>query len=93
MEQNTNRHDEKIPERIEVTEEMLARMGGGAIAYVRPIMSDVIKTLFPDAPEMAPGIHLFLLNAADGSPIMLTDSKEAALAGAREHELEAVSLH
>jgi len=89
MEQTTNRHDAAIV----ITEEMLARMGGGEIAYVRPIMSDVIKTVFPDAPDIAPGIHLFLLNAADGTPIMLTDSKEAALAGAKEHELETVSLH
>ncbi len=89
MERNTNRHDEKIV----VTEEMLARIGGGEIAYVRPIMSDVLKQVFPEAPDMAPGIRLFMLNAADGTPIMLTDSRESALAGAIQHELETVSLH
>jgi hypothetical protein len=89
MEQNTNRPDEKIV----VTEDMLAEMGGGEIAYVRPIMSDVLKQLFPEAPDMAPGIPLFLLNAADGTPIMLTDSEESAMEGAKQHELETVSLH
>jgi hypothetical protein len=89
MEQINNRnHDEII-----VTEEMLAEIGGGEIAYVRPIMSDTVKTMFPEAPDMAPGIRLFILNAADGTPIMLTDSRESAVAGAREHELETVSLH
>ncbi|MCT8973273.1 MULTISPECIES: DUF1150 domain-containing protein [Microbaculum] len=89
MERNANRHDEKIV----ITEEMLANMGGGEIAYVKPIMSDVLKQLFPDAPDMAPGIRLFMLNAADGTPIMLTDSQESAVAGAKEHELETVSVH
>jgi len=79
--------------KIEITPEMLAQIGGGEIAYVRPIMSDVLKTLFPQAPDMAPGIRLFVLSAADGTPIMLTDSEESALAGAKEHELETVSLH
>jgi len=93
MQQNTNRHDDKAAERIHITEEMLARIGGGQIAYVKPIMSDVLKSIFPDAPEMAPGIELFMLSGADGTPIMLTDSQESALAGAKEHELETVSLH
>lgn len=90
MERNTNPRDDRG---IEITPEMLARIGGGEIAYVRPIMSDVLKSLFPQAPDMAPGIRLFVLSAADGTPIMLTDSEESALAGARQHELETVSLH
>lgn len=42
---------------------------------------------------MEPGIRLFVLSAADGTPIMLTDSRESAIAGARQHDLETVSLH
>ena len=90
MEQNTNRYKDS---KVDVSEETLARLGGGQIAYVRPIMSDVLKDLFPEAPEMAPGIRLFVLSAADGTPIMLTDSEESARAGAVQHELETVSLH
>jgi len=30
---------------------------------------------------------------ADGSPILLTDSRDAAVANAWEHELQTVSLH
>ena len=76
-----------------VSPEALAHLGDGQIAYVRPIMSDVLKDLFPDAPEMAPGIQLFVLNGADGTPLMLADSEETARASAREHELMAVSVH
>ncbi|MEJ8570546.1 DUF1150 domain-containing protein [Microbaculum marinum] len=90
MEHNTNHRDDHKPT---ISPEMLAKIGGGRIAYVRPIMSEVLKDLFPEAPEMAPGIRLFMLSAADGTPIMLTDSEDAARAGAVEHELQTVSLH
>ena len=51
------------------------------------------RNLFPQAPKIAPGIKLFALHAADGTPIMLTDTREAALANAWSQELEAVSVH
>ena len=50
-------------------------------------------SLFPQAPKIAPGIMLFALHAADGTPIMLTDTREAAIANAWSQELEAVSVH
>jgi hypothetical protein len=71
----------------------LAAMGDGKIAYLKSIRSDEIGTLFPGAPVVAPGLDLFLLIAADGSPILLTDSRAAALANAWEHDLETVSVH
>jgi hypothetical protein len=76
-----------------LTPEALAGLGGGRIAYVRPIRSEDVRTIFPQAPAMAPGLQLFSLHAADGTPILLTDSREAALANAREHELDTVSVH
>ena len=33
------------------------------------------------------------VHAADGTPIMLTDSREAAVANAWSNELQAVSVH
>jgi len=42
---------------------------------------------------MQPGMRLFALHAADGTPILVTDSREAAVANARTHELETVSVH
>lgn len=70
-----------------------AGLGGGKIAYVKPIRSEDANALFPQAPHMQPGLQLFALHAADGTPIMLTDSREAAIANAWSHELETVSLH
>ena len=76
-----------------LTQEALAHLGDGRIAYVRPIRSEDVKGLFPQAPELQPGMTLFTLNAADGTPIMLTDTRESAVAGAFTHELQAVSVH
>jgi hypothetical protein len=84
-----NQHDAAV----KLTPEAFAVLGGGELAYVKSVRSEDVKDLFPQAPELAPGMKLFALHAADGTPIMLTDSRESALASAREHELNAVSLH
>ena len=76
-----------------ISAEALAHLGDGQIAYVRTVRSEDVPTLFPQAPKMAPGLQLFALHAADGTPIMLTDSREAAIANAWSNELEAVSVH
>lgn len=76
-----------------VSPEALANLGEGLIAYVKPIKSEDVPGLFPQAPQIAPGLKLFALHAADGTPIMLTDSRESAVANAWSHELQAVSVH
>jgi hypothetical protein len=76
-----------------ITQDALAHLGDGRLAYVKPIRSEDVAQLFPQAPKIEPGIELFALHAADGTPIMLTDSREAALANAWSHELEPVSVH
>jgi hypothetical protein len=70
-----------------------AVLGGGKIAYIRPLKSDEAKDLFPGLPAVAPGIDLWALVAADGTPIMLADSREAVMMNARENDLETVSIH
>jgi hypothetical protein len=73
--------------------ENFAGLGGGRIAYVRPLNADQARGMFPQMPPVAPGLELWALLAADGSPIMLADSREAVLLNAHEAELETVSLH
>jgi len=77
----------------DLTPQEFAHLGDGSVAYVRTINSEDVARLFPQAPLLRPGLKLFALLGADGSPIMLTDSKDAALANAWEHQLETVSLH
>jgi hypothetical protein len=76
-----------------ITQEALAHLGDGRLAYVKAIRSEDVANLFPQAPKIEPGIQLFSLHGADGTPIMLTDTREAALANAWSQELEAVSVH
>ena len=76
-----------------ISPEALAQLGDGQIAYVKAIRSEQVAKLFPQAPAIEPGTQLFALHAADGTPIMLTDTREAAVANAWSHELETVSVH
>jgi hypothetical protein len=76
-----------------ITQDALAQLGDGQLAYVKSIRSEDVAALFPQAPKIAPGLKLFALHAADGRPIMLTDTREAALANAWSQELEPVSVH
>jgi len=71
----------------------LATLGLGEMAYVKPLRSDDVARLFPQAPKLQPGVKLFALLSASGEPIMLTDSRETAVANAWAHDLTTVSLH
>jgi hypothetical protein len=77
----------------DMSPEALAQLGDGEIAYLKTMRSEDVRALFPQVPDIEPGVQLFALHAADGTPIMLTDSREAALANAASQELEMVSVH
>ena len=72
-----------------------AALGQGQVAYVRPIRSEDVARVFPqaDAGELKSGLQLFALLSADGSPILLADSHDTATANAWAHDLKAVSVH
>ena len=76
-----------------MTPETFAGLGGGRIAYVRPLKGTEARGLFPSLPQDADGLELWALLAADGSPIMLADSRAALVMNARENDLDAMSLH
>jgi hypothetical protein len=76
-----------------VSPELLATLSGNRLAYIKAMRSEEVGFLSPEAPLLAPGYRVFVLHAADGTPILLADSREAALAGAANHEIETVSLH
>ncbi len=71
----------------------LAALGGGRLAYIRMMSSDEAKRMYPSIDDLPPGIQLFALQAADGTPIALTDSLQAALGHAIGDELEVAGLH
>ena len=71
----------------------LARLGGGEVAYIKTLSSDQASRMFPAIQGLPKGINLFSLHAADGTPIALTDSMQAALGHAEEGDLEIAPLH
>src|SRR5262245_35731323 len=92
-ESRTMTEDNAINSGAQMSPEALAHLGEGHIAYVKQIRSEDVPGLFPTAPQMSPGLKLFALHAANGAPIMLTDSLEAAIANAWSNELQTVSVH
>src|SRR5262249_20615567 len=71
----------------------LAKLGGGKVAYIRGMTADEAKEMFPAIEGLPTGINLFALHAADGTPLALTDSHQAAVGHAMGDELEIASLH
>ncbi len=71
----------------------LARLGGGEIAYIKVLSSDEAQRLYPAIEGLPGGIDLYALHAADGTPIALTDSRQAAIGHARGDKLEVASVH
>ncbi len=71
----------------------LARLGGGQVAYIKTLSSDDAKRMFPMIEGLPKGINLFSLHAADGTPIALTDTLQAAIGHAEEGELAIAALH
>ena len=71
----------------------LARLGGGKVAYIKVMSHDEAKELFPTVEGLPTGIDLYALHAADGTPLVLTDSHQAALGHAMGDELEIAAVN
>ena len=83
-------------ERVEISIPELARLGGGRVAYIKVVRPDEAERLYPQAEgleKLPKGMDLFALNAADGTPLALTDSLSAAIGHAIEDELDVASVH
>ncbi|MTI17780.1 DUF1150 family protein [Rhodobacteraceae bacterium RKSG542] len=68
-------------------------MGVGHVAYVRRISRSDLRVLFPDADLQDADLPEWALLSADGVPIILTDTRAAAVASAIANELKPVSVH
>ena len=70
-----------------------AAFGQDAVGYVRQMRSEEVEVLYPQAPVLIPGLTVFVLHAADGTPLCITDSFEEATRDAHSNALETVSVH
>jgi hypothetical protein len=80
-------------DRNTVSQAELAHIGEGVVAYLREMDSDELRGKFPNMPEIAAGTRLWAVFAADGRPILLSDQRDSAIAGALEQDLTPVSIH
>jgi hypothetical protein len=79
--------------RSDLSAQDLANLGEGTLAYIRQIgATDAVKLLGPriNVPKDA---RLYCLYAADGTPVSISGTHEAAVANAFEHELMPMSVH
>lgn len=75
------------------TEIDLAHLGEGSVAYLREMDGEELNVKFPNLPHIEPAARLWALFAANGQPILLSDARDRAIAGAFENDLMPVSVH
>jgi len=76
-----------------LTRNEFAHLGAGKVGYIRKMRSEDVSRVFPEAPELNPGLDLWALFGADGTPILLTDNRSSTFFKAAEDDLTTVSLH
>lgn len=69
------------------------KLGDGEVAYIKQLNGDVAQKLFPALRQVPTGIDLYAVLGADGTPLALTDSRNAAIANAIENDLVPLSVH
>jgi len=95
MNQNTRGHrPARRPPRVPImSKRELASLGDGQIAYIKELSAEEAERMFPAVEGLPRGINLFALQSADGTPIILTDSRQAAIGHAMGDKLEVASVH
>jgi len=76
-----------------MTEREFATLGGGVIAYIKPLTLAEASRMFPAVRGLRMGINLFSLHAADGTPLALTHTKQAAIGHAIDDDLQIATVH
>lgn len=80
-------------QRLKFSDLEFARLGGGAVGYIREIDSERAEALLGAAALLPQGSRLFCLYNADGTPVSISGSREAALATAMSQDLQAMAVH
>lgn len=83
----------EIEQKPTMTPHELALLGGGHVAYVREITAEQAASMMHGLPELPARGRLFALYAADGTCMTITDTRDAALANAWEHNLSTLAVH
>ncbi|MDP2124737.1 MAG: DUF1150 domain-containing protein [Parvibaculum sp.] len=76
-----------------LTPEMFANVGVPNIVYVREVRASEIEGETGDELNLPADTRLYAVHAANGIRMAVLDSRDAAFAGARQYDLEPVSVH
>jgi hypothetical protein len=78
--------------KMRLSDSDFAQLGGGHLAYIREIDAEQATVLLGE-PAAPPGVPLYCLYAADGTPMAISVSKQAALANALANQLLPMPVH
>ena len=67
-----------------------ADLGTEFVAYMREIPGEELAGLLPDTPELEPASTYWVLFAANGEPLMVSDDSSEILSGAFHNDLTAL---
>jgi hypothetical protein len=79
-------------DKMKLSDIEFAQLGGGHLAYIREIDAEQASILLGELPG-PPGSPLFCLYAADGTPMAISVSKQAAMANALANQLLPMLVH
>lgn len=79
--------------KVSISDRDFASLGAGEVGYIRKMKSEDLTRRFPALSQIAPGLDVWALFAADGTPIILSDQRAAVLEGASDNELVPVWLN
>ena len=79
--------------KFEMTREDLAALGRREVAYVRAIDVAQVKDMIGSDAVVPDEAQFYCLYLADGTPVTIAGSREAAAASAEEHDLMTISVH
>ncbi len=71
----------------------LAELGDGEVAYIKVLTSAEAREMFPTIKGLPKNTNLFSLHGADGTPIALTDTIQAAVGHAMDDDLAIAGVH
>ena len=86
-------NEETMKKIVTFSEQDLARLGGGALAYIREIQGKEAIRLLGQETAIPQNSRLFCLYHANGTPVSISESREAAIGSAFDHELMPMSVH
>ena len=85
--------EKTMTKRLEFTDQQFAMLGGGQVGYIREIAgTEAVRMLGPKV-NVPGNAKLFCLHAADGTPLSISGTRDAAIANANENEIKMVSVH